>query len=369
MKLSASREQILEPLQSVIGVVERKQTMPILANVLLSAGGKDKSAGLSFTGTDLEVELVAAGEASVQQPGEITIPGRKLLDIFRALPEKTNVTLSLDGDKVSIRAGRSRFSLSSLPATEFPVVEEINAQQSLSIGQADMRRLIDKTHFSMAQQDVRYYLNGTLLETDGKTLRAVATDGHRLAICEAVLTASVKNAQQVIVPRKGILELQRILGSEGDLKLAIGTNHIRATIGDIRFTSKLIDGKFPEYSRVIPANPGRIITSDREQLRASLQRTAILSNEKYRGVRLSVKENLLTIQAHNPEQEEAEDQVEVSYKGEEMEIGFNVNYLLDALTAVEDEQVEIGLIDSNSSCLIRSPKVEAVKYVVMPMRL
>jgi DNA polymerase-3 subunit beta len=369
MKLSASREQILGPLQSVIGVVERKQTMPVLANVLLSAGGRDKTSGVSVTGTDLEVELVAAGEAAVQQSGEITIPGRKLLDIFRALPEKTSVTLSVDGDKVAIRAGRSRFSLSSLPASDFPVIEEINSQQSLIVGQADLRRLIDKTHFSMAQQDVRYYLNGTLFETDGRTLRAVATDGHRLAICETALRTPVKSAQQVIVPRKGILELQRILDSEGDVELSIGTNHIRATIGAIRFTSKLIDGKFPEYSRVIPANPGRIISADRALLRQSLQRTAILSNEKYRGVRLSVRENLLTIQAHNPEQEEAEDQVEVSYKGEEMEIGFNVNYLLDALTAVEDEQVEIGLIDSNSSCLIRSPKVQAVKYVVMPMRL
>lgn len=369
MKLSASREQILEPLQSVIGVVERKQTMPILANVLLAAGGKDSSAGLSITGTDLEVELVAGGEATVQQAGEITIPGRKLLDIFRALPEKTNVTVSVDGDKVAIRAGRSRFSLSSLPAGEFPVVDEINSQQTLLVGQADLRRLIDKTHFSMAQQDVRYYLNGTLFETDGKTLRAVATDGHRLAICETALRSPVKSAQQVIVPRKGILELQRILGSEGDVELAIGTNHVRATIGSIRFTSKLIDGKFPEYGRVIPANPGRIISADREQLRHALQRTAILSNEKYRGVRLSAKHDLLTIQAHNPEQEEAEDQVEVGYSGEEMDIGFNVNYLLDALTAIEDERVEIGLIDSNSSCLIRSPKADALKYVVMPMRL
>lgn len=369
MKLSATREQILEPLQSVIGVVERKQTMPILANVLLSAGGSNRSAQFSVTGTDLEVELVAGGEANVQQSGEITVPGRKLLDIFRALPEKTSVTINVDGEKVSVRAGRSRFSLSSLPATEFPVVEEISSQQSLLVGQADLRHLIDKTHFSMAQQDVRYYLNGTLLETDGKTLRAVATDGHRLAVCETALQAPVKSAQQVIVPRKGILELQRILGSKGELELAIGTNHIRATIGEIRFTSKLIDGKFPEYGRVIPANPGRVVSADRDLLRQSLQRTAILSNEKYRGVRLSVKDSLLTIQAHNPEQEEAEDQVEIGYSGEEMEIGFNVNYLLEALTAVEGDKVEIGLIDSNSSCLIRSPSAEAVKYVVMPMRL
>jgi DNA polymerase III subunit beta len=367
MKFSATREQILNPLQSVIGVVERKQTMPILANVLVTAKGNR----LSITGTDLEVELVASGEANVQQPGQITVPGRKLLDIARALPEKASVTLTLDGDKVKVNAGRSRFVLSSLPAAEFPVVEDVNAQQVLVLGQADLGRLIAKTHFSMAQQDVRYYLNGTLLETDGKLLRTVATDGHRLAIAEAQLNTDGKavNAQQVIVPRKGILELQRILGVEGDVQVSIGSNHIRATIGDIRFTSKLIDGKFPEYGRVIPAKPTKIIAADRETLRQALHRTAILSNEKYRGVRLALAKNSLKLQAHNPEQEEAEDEVEISYDGEELEIGFNVTYLLDALSAVDGDKVEIGLTDANSSCLIRAPDVANVRYVVMPMRL
>jgi DNA polymerase III subunit beta len=365
MKLTAAREDILTPLQSVIGVVERRQTMPVLANVLLSA----RENRLSITGTDLEVELVAAHAMSVQQPGDVTVPGRKLLDIFRSLPEKTPVTLSLDGERIAIRAGRSRFTLSSLPASEFPVVEEINAQQHLTVPQGELRRLIDKTHFSMAQQDVRYYLNGMLLETEGKTLRSVATDGHRLALCETTLETLVKTAQQVIVPRKGVLELQRILGTEGNLELAIGTNHIRAQIGDIRFTSKLIDGRFPEYGRVIPANPPKIVEGDRDLLRQALQRTAILSNEKYRGIRLNVKPDLLTIQAHNPEQEEAEDQVEVNYKGDEVEIGFNVNYLLDALGAIESDKVELALTDSNSSCLIRAPGLAGTKYVVMPMRL
>src|SRR5215831_9831094 len=341
MKLTAPREDFLAPLQSVIGVVERRQTMPVLANVLLAA----RDGKLHITGTDLEVELVAASAVSVQQPGDITVPGRKLLDIFRSLPEKTNVTLSTEGERVSVRGGRSRFTLSSLPAAEFPLVEEINAQQVLSVPQGEFRRLIDKTHFSMAQQDVRYYLNGLLLETDGKALRAVATDGHRLALCEIELAGKAKTTHQVIVPRKGVLELQRILGTEGTIELAVGTNHVRAQIGDIRFTSKLIDGRFPEYSRVI------------------------LSNEKYRGIRLTVRPDLLTLQAHNPEQEEAEDQVEVSYKGEEVEIGFNVNYLLDALSAIETDRVEIGLTDSNSSCLIHAPGVLNTRYVVMPMRL
>jgi DNA polymerase-3 subunit beta len=365
MKLTAAREDILAPLQSVIGVVERRQTMPVLANVLLSA----REDRLSITGTDLEVELVATHTVSVESGGDVTIPGRKLLDIFRALPEKTSVTLSTEGERVSLRAGRSRFTLSSLPAAEFPLVDEINSQQTLTVSQGEFRRLIDKTHFSMAQQDVRYYLNGMLLETEGKALRAVATDGHRLALCETELTVRAKTAQQVIVPRKGVLELQRILGAEGSIDLAIGSNHVRAQIGDIRFTSKLIDGRFPEYARVIPANPTKLIEADREILRQALQRTAILSNEKYRGIRLVVRPDLLTVQAHNPEQEEAEDQIEVGYKGEEVEVGFNVNYLLDALGAIETDKVELGLTDANSSCLIRAPGTSNARYVVMPMRL
>jgi DNA polymerase III subunit beta len=365
MKITAAREELLAPLQSVIGVVERRQTMPILANVLLSA----RDNRLSVTGTDLEVELVASQPVTVQQPGDVTIPGRKLLDICRALPEKSQVSLATEADRATVRAGRSRFTLACLPAADFPVVEEIHPQQHVTISRAALRRLIDKTHFSMAQQDVRYYLNGMLLETDGKHLRAVATDGHRLALCEAALESSASSAQQVIVPRKGVLELQRLLGSDGELELAIGTNHVQATIGEIRFTSKLIDGRFPEYSRVVPANPSKIIEADRELLRQAFQRTAILSNEKYRGIRLALRSGLLTIQAHNPEQEEAEDQVEVAYEGEDLEIGFNVTYLLDALAALEGENVEIGLTDPNSSCLVRAKGAGDTKYVVMPMRL
>jgi DNA polymerase-3 subunit beta len=230
-------------------------------------------------------------------------------------------------------------------------------------------RLLEKTHFSMAQQDVRYYLNGMLLEIDGLVLRAVATDGHRLALCETALAVKSKNSQQVIVPRKGVLELQRVLNDDGVAEVAIGTNHVRAQIGDIRFTSKLIDGRFPEYSRVIPAAPAFAIRADRDVLRQALQRTAILSNEKYRGIRVTVKKNMLTVQAHNPEQEEAEEEIEVGYEGNDLEVGFNVNYLLDALAAIDGQEVELGLTDSNSSCLIRSPGNANARYVVMPMRL
>jgi DNA polymerase III subunit beta len=365
MKVSASRESLLAPLQSVIGVVERRQTMPVLANVLLVARG-DK---LNVTGTDLEVELVAACSVNVQQPGDVTVPGRKLLEIMRTLPEKATVSLVREAERVVVKAGRSRFTLSTLPASEFPVIEEINSKQVIRVGREQFRRLIEKTHFAMAQQDVRYYLNGTLLETSGTTLRAVATDGHRLSMAETELAETATTTQQVIVPRKGILELQRILGGEGELELSIGSNHVRAQIGDIRFTSKLIDGKFPEYSRVIPAKPPHTMSAARDTMRQALQRTSILSNEKYRGVRLTFGENTLTIQAHNPEQEEAEDQIEVSYTGAAMEIGFNVTYLLEALAAIDVDMVDVSVTDSNSSCLIRAPGDNAVKFVVMPMRL
>jgi DNA polymerase-3 subunit beta len=365
MKLTVERDKLLTPLQAVIGVVERRQTMPILANVLLAV----RDGKLSITATDLEVELVAASEVTVQQAGDITVPGRKLLDILRALPSDVSVSLSAEGDKVVIKAGRSRFSLSTLPAGDFPVIEDINAQQKVRVPRKELRRLLDKTHFSMAQQDVRYYLNGMLMEIDGKSLRAVATDGHRLAICETELPAKAGSSQQVIVPRKGVLELQRILDDEGDVDVAIGTNHVRAQIGDIRFTSKLIDGRFPEYGRVIPPSPPHAVKADRDVLRQALQRTAILSNEKYRGIRITLRSNVITVQAHNPEQEEAEEEIEVTYAGADLEVGFNVNYLLDALSAIDGAEVEVGLTDSNSSCLIRSPGSSAARYVVMPMRL
>ena len=366
MKIIAKREAILSPLQAVIGVVERRQTMPILANVLLSA----KAGRLSVTATDLEVELVAASDVDVQRGGEVTVPARKLLDICRALPEATEITLNQEGERMVLRARRSRFALATLPAAEFPTVEEISSLQTLEVPQQDFRRLLEKTHFSMAQQDVRYYLNGTLLETSPKLLRSVATDGHRLALCEIELGSGGQTGQQVIIPRKGVLELQRILGNEDqNLQLAIGTNHVRVQIGEVRFTSKLIDGRFPDYTRVIPSAPERKVGAVREDLRQALQRAAILSNEKYRGIRFALKPNSLVIQAHNPEQEEAEEEVEVTYDGESMEIGFNVNYLMDALGAIDGEQVEIGLTDGNSSCLIRSPTDDRARFVVMPMRL
>jgi DNA polymerase-3 subunit beta len=239
----------------------------------------------------------------------------------------------------------------------------------LSLGQVDFARLLDKTQFSMAQQDVRYYLNGLLLETSKHRVRAVATDGHRLALCDiSIDNQDVTNAQ-VIVPRKGVTELHRLLGTGQDVTIALGSNHIRATLDGIQFTSKLIDGRFPDYERVIPASETATLKADRETLRNALQRAAILSNEKYRGVRLELGRNTLRIQANNPDQEEASDEIEVQYEGEAIEIGFNVTYLLDALAAVDEDAVEIDFVDANSSCLIRSSNGGMGKYVVMPMRL
>lgn len=365
MKLTAGREALLKPLQAVIGVVERRQTMPILANVLLVA----KDGEVAITATDLEVELVASAAVEVDTAGEVTVPARKLLDICRALPDEASISISVSGERLLLKSGRSKFSLTTLPAAEFPTIEDINAGQSVELSQALMGKLLEKTHFAMAQQDVRYYLNGLLLETGKKFLRAVATDGHRLSLCQVELDTAKLTEQQVIVPRKGVLELQRLMTGEGDLKVELGTNHIRIHLDGNRFTSKLIDGRFPEYERVIPKATENQLTADRELLKAALQRTAILSNEKYRGIRLVIKSGSIVLQAHNPEQEEAEEELEVSYTGDEIEIGFNVNYLLDALGAIESDQVTLAVVDGNSSCLLREPGNDDCKYVVMPMRL
>lgn len=364
MKFVVEREAILSPLQAVIGVVERRQTMPILANVLLAAKGQT----LSLTATDLEVELVAQSTASIQEEGETTLPGRKLLDILRALPEKAAVSIAIDSERATLRSGKSRFTLATLPPSEFPVVENIEARQLVRLPQVELKSLLEKTHFSMAQQDVRYYLNGMLLELNEQVFRVVATDGHRLALAE-IEVAQALQSQQVILPRKGVLELHRILDNQGDVQVAIGANHVQVEIGRVRFTSKLIDGRFPEYSRVIPNAPPRIIITERLTLRAALQRAAILSNEKYRGIRVTLKPGAMLLQAHNPEQEEAEEELEIRYEGELLEIGFNVNYLLEALAALNSENVELGFTDGNSSCLLRSPEATHTKYVVMPMRL
>ncbi len=366
MKLTIDRETLLKPLQQVIGVVERRQTLPILGNLLIVAE-KDH---LEITATDLEVEIKAGCKTPIDKSGRIAVPARKLLDICKALPEGSKIQLSATDTKIQIKSGKSRFSLATLPADDFPVVEKIEGQTQFSIGQGDFRNLIERTNFAMAQQDVRYYLNGLLLELTAGQIRAVATDGHRLATCDTEVKIASPGKQQVIVPRKAIQELMRILqGGEDTVEIEVGSNHIRLTTSELCFTSKLVDGRFPDYERVVPKGGDKHVLVDRDLLRQALTRTSILSNEKYRGIRLNLEENTIKIQAHNPDQEEADEEFSVEYKGGELEIGFNVTYLLDILASIPTEQVEITLSDSNSSCLIEQPGTDRYRYVVMPMRL
>jgi DNA polymerase III subunit beta len=366
MRFSLQREVLLKPLAQVVNVVERRQTLPVLANLLARVEGEL----LSLTGTDLEVEMVARTRVEDAEPGETTIPARKLFEIVRALPDGSKVTISQSGDKVTVSAGRSRFTLASLPANDFPALDEVDATERVRVGEAGLKELIERTAFAMAQQDVRYYLNGLLFDLRDKALRCVATDGHRLALCEAVLEDTVETKRQIIVPRKGVLELQRLLeGGDRELELEMGRNHIRVKRDDVTFTSKLIDGRFPDYEAVIPIGADREVKLDREVFRASLQRAAILSNEKYRGVRIEVSPGQLKINAHNPEQEEAQEEIEADTRVDSLVIGFNVNYLLDALSALREEHVILQLRDSNSSALVREASSDKCRHVVMPLRL
>ena len=366
MRFSLQREVLLKPLAQVVNVVERRQTLPVLANLLAQVKGGQ----LSLTGTDLEVEMVARCAVDDAQDGETTIPARKLFEIVRALPDGSKVTVSQAGDKVTVQAGRSRFTLASLPANDFPSVDEIEATERVDVPEAALKELIERTSFAMAQQDVRYYLNGLLFDLRDKALRCVATDGHRLAMCEAPLETGAQTKRQIIVPRKGVQELQRLLeGGDRNLELEVGRNHIRVKRDDVTFTSKLIDGRFPDYEAVIPIGADREVKVDREAFRASLQRAAILSNEKYRGVRVEISPGQLKINAHNPEQEEAQEEIEADTKVDGLAIGFNVNYLLDALSALRDEHVVLLLRDANSSTLVKEAGNERCRHVVMPLRL
>ena len=366
MRFTLQREAFLKPLAQVVNVVERRQTLPVLANFLVQV----KDGQLSLTGTDLEVEMVSRIAVEDAQDGETTIPARKLFEIIRALPDGSRITVSQNGDKITVQAGRSRFTLATLPANDFPSVDEVEATERVAIGEATLKELIERTAFAMAQQDVRYYLNGLLFDLRGDALRTVATDGHRLALCETELSKPSGSKRQIIVPRKGVTELQRLLESgDREIELEVGRSHVRVKRDDVTFTSKLIDGRFPDYEAVIPIGADREVLVNRESLRASLQRAAILSNEKYRGIRVEVSPGNLKISAHNPEQEEAQEEIEAETEVNDLAIGFNVNYLLDALSALRDEQVVIQLRDSNSSALVRESSNERSRHVVMPLRL
>ncbi|MCB1669497.1 MAG: DNA polymerase III subunit beta [Gammaproteobacteria bacterium] len=369
MRFTVSRDALLKPLQLVSGVVERRQTLPVLSNILVIL--KDQE--LSLTGTDLEVELI--GRVSVEPGGEsgaVTVPARKLVDICKSLADGSTLDFSQSDDKVVIKSGRSRFTLATLPASEFPTIEDEKGTSSVTIEQQKLKELLDSTSFAMAQQDVRYYLNGMLFEVAPEYLRVVATDGHRLAMQTLSTSNETSGTQQLILPRKGIMELARLISEgAGELTLMFGSNHIRARMLDYTFTSKLVDGKFPDYNRVLPKGGDKNVIGDRKELRQAFSRVSILSNEKYRGVRLILGSGELKILANNPEQEEAEEAVSVDYEGDSMEIGFNVSYLIDVLTALNSSRVRIILSDANSSALLEAEDSETAEalYVVMPMRL
>ena len=366
MKFQIEKETLLNPLQQIIGAVEKRQTMPALSNVLIRTSGNS----LTLTATDLEIELVSQISIIIDEPGEITVPARKLLDICKSLPNEATIKFSVTDNKALVQSGRSRFTLTTLPANDFPALDAINSIYEFEIPQKTLRDIIDKTAFAMAQQDVRYYLNGLMLEVSANYLRAVATDGHRLAYCEKETNADIADIKQVILPRKGVLELVRLLtDTENSVKVTLGSNHLQVEFDGLRLTSKLIDGRFPDYNRVMPTNGNNVMTADRDQLRHALMRASILSNEKYRGIRLILEKDLIKLQAQNPDQEEADIEQEVVYAGDDIEIGFNVNYMLDVLNVTNSDMVQASLKDSNSSFLLTYPDQTDCKYVIMPMRL
>jgi len=365
--VKASRDTLLRPLQIVSGIVERRHTLPILANILIRKEGEK----VSFLSTDIEVQITT--HADVGAGGEVaatTVAARKLLDILRALPDSGDVSLALANKRMTIQSGKSRFSLQTLAAEEFPTVqqaEQFNA--TVKLPQKTLKHLFNMVHFAMAQQDIRYYLNGLLLVVDGKNVIAVATDGHRLAFCQ-VETEQEFARQEVIIPRKTILELQRLLEElDDEVQLDIATNQVKLTFADIELISKLVEGKFPDYTRVIPKGYKNNFTIDRQTLQQSLQRAAIMTSDKFKGVRWIIAPGSLKISSTNADQEEAVEELEIDYGGDSIDIGFNVTYLLDVLNNLKGDNINIALGDANSSALITVPDNDNFKYVVMPMRI
>ena len=361
-----SRDALLKPLQAVAGIVERRHTLPILANVLL----EQRDGRLFVTATDLEMQITAQSEWAGKETQAITVAARKLQDLLRALPEDSTVNVDVSASRMTIRAGRSRFNLQTLPANDYPRIS-IGADQlqTLTLPQRDFKALLRSVEFAMAQQDIRYYLNGMLLVADAGTLQAVATDGHRLSWASLAVAGEFQR-QEVILPRKTVLELGKLLADAADpVTIDILATQARFRFANVELVSKVVDGKFPDYNRVIPTGHAKAIVLDRLQLLATLQRAAILANEKFRGVRVVLAPQTLKIICTNSEQEEAEEELEVAYQGDPLDIGFNITYLLDVLHNLANEQVQLAFGDANSSALITVPDRDDYKYVVMPMRI
>lgn len=365
--LTIERDTLLKPLQAVSGIVERRHTLPILSNVLLEIADSE----LRLLATDLEIQVATKADLEKSAKSQaITVSARKLQDILRSLPDTTTVSLETQESKLVLRAGKSRFNLQTLPAEDFPRLAQGTGEvATVSIAQKELKRMLQLVQYAMAQQDIRYYLNGLLLLVDGNKLTLVATDGHRLACITATLDEKQPRGE-AILPRKAVLELVKLLADTDDVaELQIQQNQVRSRFSSVDLLSKVVDGKFPDFTRVIPANPPSRFVIARTELQHALQRASILSNEKFRGVRWVLTKDVLRIVCTNAEQEEAEEELEVGYSGEPLDIGFNVTYLLDVLNNLSADQVECALGDANSSMLITVPGDEDFKYVVMPMRI
>lgn len=366
MKLRAHRNILLPAVSMIGGIVEKRQTLPILSNMLIRVSGSK----MKLTGTDLEVEIDTEVGIHTGSEGEFTLPARKFIEICKALPDGSVVEMKIEGDKAHIRSGKSKFTLGVLPAADFPAIDISSSEYSFNIGEKDLKNLIDKTSFSMALQDVRYYLNGLLIEIEGNEIKAIATDGHRLALCQKTFSDRTMDARGFLLPRKAVQEMNRLLEyADNEVSVELCPNLARFKIGNTIFTTKLIDGKFPDYERVIPKHCDKTAIIDRELFRSALIRASILSSEKYKGIRITAANNILKLQAHNPEQEEAEEELDIEYDNESITIGFNVGYLLDILGAISTDFIAIDFADTNSSSVVRIPENEEALYVVMPMRL
>ena len=366
--MKIEREQLLRPLQSVSGIVEKRHTLPILSNVLIEIEGD----ALTLLATDIEIQIRtrSTGSISAAQPAALTVAARKLQDILRALPEGQEVSLDADDRKLTVRSGKSRFTLQTLPSQDYPRMQLADGDTvKLSLTQRKLKRLLSLVQYSMAQQDIRYYLNGLLLAVGGEELRLVATDGHRLAYVSEPMPG-VTDKVDVILPRKTVLELSRQLADTDDpVDIELGGNQARLRFGSVELITKLIDGKFPDYERVIPKDHPKEIMLQRSTFLPALQRSAILTNEKFKGVRVVLSAGTLKLISSNAEQEEAQEELEIDYSGDALDIGFNVSYLLDVLNNVSGDTLSLRLNDGNSSALITLPGTDDFKYVVMPMRV
>lgn len=363
--IKTSREALLKPLQAVTGIIERRHTLPILSNVLLSR----KDGQLTFVSTDIEIEVSAYLPCEGEDTA-VTVGARKLLEILRASPDEADILLSLTDKRLQVKAGKSRFNLQTLPPEDFPRMTVGDVKSIISIPQKVLKRLVGLVLYSMAQQDIRYYLNGLLLVIDEQGLKVVATDGHRLAYAFSSQPGAAATKQEVILPRKTVLELARLLDdSDAEVEVEIGAGQARFVFSGVIIKSKLIDGKFPDYTRVIPKNHPKLIKIKRSVLQDALQRAAILTSDKFKGVRWILADGSLKISCNNNENEEAQDELDVDYKGEALDIGFNVQYLLDVLNNLQVVEIECALGDANSSVLITEPGKDDFQYVVMPMRI